>query len=271
MLGAAVGAVLVAGTVVAASSGSRTGDEIRLGSPNLTPLLIVAGMVVAAVAVVILVDLVQGLERGPLPKHGRAVRNILLLVGLVALLLLFAQLLPNNEQARKGLGPPALGPGNEPAAEPDDGGFAIGLAVVAVTTLVVVLALRRRRTGARADRSADHADLAGEVGAVLDDVIARLRGEGDPRQAVITAYARMEDVFARHGLPRRPSEAPLEFLARALEHVSRPDAVASLTDLFERAMFSTEPFDRARQDEAIDALVVVRDDIGRLAAAPGAG
>jgi hypothetical protein len=273
MVAAAAGGLVVAGTVVAASTGSASGDDLRLGNPNLTPVLIVAGVAVGAVAVMILVDLIRGLERGPLPKHGRTIRDLLLLVGLVVLILLFAQLFPEREVSGNPGAAPDLGPGSESAAEPDDGGFAVGLAVVAVTTLVIVVALRRRHPQARrSGPSADSPDLAEEVGEVLDDTIARLRDEADPRQAVIAAYARMEDVFARHGAPRRASEAPLEFLARALEHVSRADAAARLTDLFERAMFSTEPFDRARQDEAIDALVAVRDDVRRPApAAAGPG
>jgi Domain of unknown function (DUF4129) len=107
----------------------------------------------------------------------------------------------------------------------------------------------------------DDRPLASDVADVLDDAIARLRAEPDPRRAIIASYARMEDVFAHHGLPRRPSEAPLEFLVRALEQVTATEPARRLTDLFERAMFSTDVFDRRAQLEAVEALRSVRDDL----------
>ena len=49
---------------------------------------------------------------------------------------------------------------------------------------------------------------------VLDETLDDLRAETDPRRAVIAAYARMERALAAYGLPRRPSEAPDEYLQR---------------------------------------------------------
>ena len=51
---------------------------------------------------------------------------------------------------------------------------------------------------------------------VLDETLDDLRAEADPRRAVIAAYARMERALAAYGLPRRPSEAPDEYLQRIL-------------------------------------------------------
>jgi hypothetical protein len=83
---------------------------------------------------------------------------------------------------------------------------------------------------------------------------------------VIAAYARLEGTLTHHGLPRRPSEAPLEYLARILLELEvRPEAVLDLTELFEQAKFSRRRIDAAMKDEAIDALVAVRDDL-RMAA-----
>jgi hypothetical protein len=79
---------------------------------------------------------------------------------------------------------------------------------------------------------------------------------------VIAAYARLERVLAGHGLPRKPAEAPLEYLGRMLAELSVSDRAArALTDLFERAKFSQHAVGPEMKDEAIDALDTVRDDL----------
>ena len=103
-----------------------------------------------------------------------------------------------------------------------------------------------------------------EVALALDESLDDLRTEPDLRRAIIAAYARMERTLAGAGIPRRASEAPLEYLARALTELnaSRP-AVTRLTDLFEWAKFSHhEPDERMRAD-AVDALEAVRDELRR--------
>ena len=106
------------------------------------------------------------------------------------------------------------------------------------------------------------AELAEQLEAVLTDTLDDLESEADPRAAVIRAYARMETVLAAHGLPRRPSEAPLEYLARVLRELRvRAEAAHALTELFERAKFSQHEIDVAMKLEAIAALATVRDDL----------
>jgi hypothetical protein len=110
--------------------------------------------------------------------------------------------------------------------------------------------------------------LLGSIGAAtalseaLDDSLDDLRAESDARRAVIAAYARMERVLDVHGLPRRRSEAPLEYLARVLRELQvRSAAVLALTELFERAKFSLHRIDAEMKEEAIGALIAVRDDL----------
>jgi Domain of unknown function (DUF4129) len=106
------------------------------------------------------------------------------------------------------------------------------------------------------------ADAASALSAALDDSLDDLRAERDARRAVIAAYARMESTLGRHGLPRRPFEAPLEYLARVLHELRvRSGAVLALTELFERAKFSRHEIDAEMKDEAIGALIAVRDDL----------
>jgi hypothetical protein len=165
-------------------------------------------------------------------------------------------------------------PGQLPPPQPREGAepippaefrwpLAAGVALAGAAVVGGVLLLRRRRAEeleldplAKRERAA--ADLVAVVEGTLDD----LRREADPRRAVIAAYAQMERVLKRHGLPRDPAEAPFEYLGRMLGELRvRPQAALALTELFERARFSDHEIDAAMKDEAIDALVSVRDDL----------
>jgi hypothetical protein len=109
-------------------------------------------------------------------------------------------------------------------------------------------------------RSQDAVSLA------LDESLDDLRTEPDLRRAIIAAYARMERALAAGGLPRSPSEAPLEYLERALGELdTSAESVRRLTDLFEWAKFSQHEPEPEMRDEAIDALVAVRDELRRPA------
>lgn len=101
-----------------------------------------------------------------------------------------------------------------------------------------------------------------EVALALDESLDDLRSEPDVRRAIIAAYARMERTLAGAGIPRRPSEAPLEYMGRALQQLDASSgAVTRLTDLFERAKFSQHDPDESMRGEAIGALVAVRDEL----------
>jgi Domain of unknown function (DUF4129) len=101
-----------------------------------------------------------------------------------------------------------------------------------------------------------------EVALALDESLDDLRNEPDLRRAIIAAYARMERTLAVAGIPRQPWEAPLEYMSRALRQLdASADAVTRLTHLFEWAKFSQHEPDESMRDEAIAALVAVRDEL----------
>ena len=130
--------------------------------------------------------------------------------------------------------------------------------VVGVLLAFGVVAVLRGRPDAIARRR--HAPEA--LAAALDESLDDLRTEPDLRRAIIAAYARMERALAAGGLPRRPAEAPLEYLERALLALdTSAPAVRRLTDLFEWARFSHHEPEPAMRDDAIDALVAVRDEL----------
>jgi Domain of unknown function (DUF4129) len=131
---------------------------------------------------------------------------------------------------------------------------------LALVGLVVGYLLLRR---ARHSRTSREAQTAEELSAALDESLDDLRREQDARRAVIAAYARLERVLSASGLPRRSAEAPLEYLGRVLRDLLRASAssVSRLTDLFERAKFSQHAIGAELKEEAIEALVAVRDEL----------
>ena len=133
-------------------------------------------------------------------------------------------------------------------------------AVLAAAVIVAVVISRRRRAGLATSEEA-LADLKHALGEAIDD----LRLEPDPRRAVVAAYARMEQALSAYGLPRRPAEAPYEYLGRVAKELEAEDSVADLTELFELAKFSEHQVDEAMRGQAIAALSAVRDEV-RIAA-----
>jgi F0F1-type ATP synthase membrane subunit c/vacuolar-type H+-ATPase subunit K len=133
---------------------------------------------------------------------------------------------------------------------------------VALTVGVVGLAaaiVQRRR---RPPRQLDETTVAEDVALTIGDAIDDLEAEPDARRAVIAAYARMEGVLGRHGLRRKPSETPVEYLRRVLLGLtSSRDAVVRLTALLEQAKFSSHAVDGGMKSEAIGALREIREGL----------
>ena len=119
----------------------------------------------------------------------------------------------------------------------------------ALATLAAGAGSARTRAARRRD------DVAEDLAASIADAIDDLEAEPDARRAVIAAYARMEARARRHGLRRRPSETPLEYLRRILLGLtSRATPCAALTGLFEQAKFSRHEIDASMKQDAIGAL-----------------
>lgn len=132
------------------------------------------------------------------------------------------------------------------------------LAALVLLGIFVAAVLRRRALPAAAGTASVEEALA----EVMDDALADIRAEQDARKAIIAAYARMEKLLAGFGRARSPSEAPFEYLARVLVElrVSR-SPVEALTELFERAKFSTHALGGKDKARAISALEAVRDEL----------
>jgi hypothetical protein len=152
--------------------------------------------------------------------------------------------------------PPPSGRDERAAPSPgEDSGlswppFAILAGVAAAGGLVAVMVVRRRERRPLASEPVREGPPVG-----FGELLARLRGDPDPRRVVLAAYAGMEDVLAASGFPRDEWEAPIEYRDRV--ESAWPAAASSttqLTRLFAQAKFSTHLLGPNARPDAIDAL-----------------
>jgi hypothetical protein len=137
--------------------------------------------------------------------------------------------------------------------------IAIFVVLVAGTAVVLYAGRRTKRTPRpwRIGRNQ-------EVSLAIDESIEDLRNDPNLRRAIVAAYARMELALGRAGFPRHPAEAPFEYVERALVSLDTSSAsVRRLTALFESAKFSQHEPELEMRDEAIEALIAVRDELAR--------
>jgi hypothetical protein len=263
----------VAGIAAAASPGRLTSSD---------PAWWLLGMLAVGALTVLLVAAAVLLLRHPKPARDpreRRERAKIPPPTLVIFLVLAAAAFAWAAADLGGVGPPPVQPplpkrpaAARPALHGGTGGanvgpwlaIVLGLLIVAGLAAVWIAQLRARRAVAPAELVPGD-PLAAAVEAALID----LEGETDPRRAVIKAYARTEAVLREHGLPRRPAEAPLEYLDRVLRDLgARAGAVDRLTELFERAAFSQHAVGTDMRDEAVAVFHGLRDELAAETAEP---
>jgi len=113
------------------------------------------------------------------------------------------------------------------------------------------------RTAAEAGLAASLVEMAGD--------------HPDPRRQITTAYRRLLAALSDAGAPRRPQEAPHEYLHRVLGPLGvRPDALHRLTGLYVLAQFSERPITSGHRAAAAAALDASLSDLrGRPVASVG--
>jgi uncharacterized protein DUF4129 len=156
-----------------------------------------------------------------------------------------------------GLPLPGIDPGSAPAVfNWVFGGLALAAGLGALG-LALWLALGDRLT--RADEESGGAAAAEPLEAAVDESLEDLRGESDPRRAIVRCYARFERAAADSGLERMPWLTPTEFMREVLARLSLPRAaVPTLTGLFELARFSHHALGPRERERAVDALHEIR-------------
>lgn len=269
-------ALLVLLAVVALGSrghiaGGGGGETRRINSGPVIEYVLLVLIVLALVEFpLIAIGLIKSKEEPDvLPKRGNWLLRVFATMTLFAVVFLAVAYWRHSHDHASTVGKPPPGGTAPPVKKPRlAGGKPVDfdwLPVIVVFSIAVAGAaiggayyLRTRRRSESLEQRAAEA-----LGAALDESLDDLRRERDARRAVIAAYARMERVLAASGLPRRAAEAPLEYLARVLHDLLRASAgsVSRLTVLFERAKFSTHEIGPDLKEEAIDALVAVREEL----------
>ena len=189
---------------------------------------------------------------------------VLIHTGFVERLHKFEQALAKQQHLRQSHDPGATTPRN--ARNPRLRWDELGLFIVLIAgTAVVLVARHRTKQIPRSWRLGRKQ----EVSLAIDESIDDLRNDPDLRRAIVAAYARMERALGHAGLPRHPAEAPFEYVERALVSLDTSSAsVRRLTALFESAKFSHHEPEPEMRDQAIDALIAVRDELARPVEAP---
>ena len=274
--GGAVLAVLLLLAVVAlaaSAGGPATGGAGRDYVDPLATLLFVLGGVWVA-ALLVASPLMTGLtltggEPKPRRWHGNVLAGVVFFTLILAALAVLRKLRPgggNDDEARAETGRTATTPedaGRVPTIDPASiDWLVVGLVfVAALVGFSILAAVLVRPKG----RSMPELEARKELERMLDETLDDLHRERDPRRAVIAAYARMERSLGTYGLPRRPAEAPLEYLGRVLAELTGSAAAARrLTRLFERAKFSEHSIDARMKEDAIEAVGSVRDELRAL-------
>ncbi|RYB92981.1 DUF4129 domain-containing protein [Nocardioides oleivorans] len=141
------------------------------------------------------------------------------------------------------------------------------LGLLGFLAFVAVRSIRFRR-GEEA-RSAVAFDVLSEPVRVVEEMVAdaeaqdALLRDGEPRNAIVSAWHRFEVQGERAGVPRRASETSSEYAIRVLDLVAADGgSVNRLAELYREARFSDHPITEEHRAIALDALAVIRHGLG---------
>ena len=125
--------------------------------------------------------------------------------------------------------------------------FAIGLALVLFAWFVYT---RRPKPSASGDLQ--------EVAAIARQALIELEPGRNWDESILRAYIRMNEVvFAQRGLVRQPANTPAEFALRMEQMGLPPEAVRSLTNLFEGVRYGGLTSSKVERDLAASALSAI--------------
>jgi len=200
-----------------------------------------------------------------LSSAGRTTAVLMLLVGLFALVAL--PLASRSESTgpaptvdRGAAAGRADDQGTPPADSVELGWLLLPLGV-SLALLLPVAVVVRRRSFARARSEGIEPEPLGEV---VRAGISELESVRDPREAVLRAYARMEEALAELEIVRAPDETASELLSRTARRLSASGEDAGwLTGRFEEARFSTHEITERDRQRALGSLRSIEQDLAR--------
>lgn len=136
----------------------------------------------------------------------------------------------------------------------------VGLLVGAASLALVLWFLYAGRIEADAEPAPAVASHSPEpLLEAVEESLDVLRQDPDHRRAVIRCYRRFERTLDNMGVPREPSETPLEFVRRTLSQFPLPsELVHRLVELFQLARFSEHPVGPRQRDQALESLLSIQ-------------
>ncbi|RZV45660.1 MAG: DUF4129 domain-containing protein [Acidimicrobiales bacterium] len=267
---AAVLAGWLALMVVSAGRGADDTEWVTI--PDLSWLL-AAALGLSALAGLITLIVVRPRMKKALGERKRfRIRNLivtLLILAALALILDGREVLENTTEE----GPteqPELSnldlPENTIARTATDGGD-IATLILLATLATAVLAWSHRRTTAPLSATTEPLEhIEPELASAIDDATRYLLHGSDPREAVMAAYATLEQALAAQNQGRSPAETPTEHMARVLRGVpTLAKPAVQLGRLYELARFSETNITANDKDEAARALDHARRELSALA------
>lgn len=141
------------------------------------------------------------------------------------------------------------------------------LLVAAVIALVISLWNRRPRLRWRNRRTSEAFDVLDDLASlVVADAAAQrnLLAAGEPRNAIVACWLRLEALTADAGFERDPADTSEEFTRRVLTEFSvDSSAVGELAELYRKARFSSHEIGEDERANALAALDVVHSGLRR--------
>lgn len=150
----------------------------------------------------------------------------------------------------------------------------VKIVLVGCIALLVVWAWRNRPrlTWRRRQRGTDGFDVLADIAAsVTADADAQRRAleRGEPRNAIVECWLRLESLIVDAGIMRRESDTSEELVTRVLERASvDASSIIDLSSLYREARFSTHPMGEDARSDAIVALDAVHAALRNRAPAP---
>jgi hypothetical protein len=96
----------------------------------------------------------------------------------------------------------------------------------------------------------------------LDEGLAELDDDGDPRRVVIACWVRLEAAAAAAGTPREPGDTTTDLVGRLLgTHEVSAALLAEFAAVYREARFAPHIVDVAMRDQARQALLRLRDEL----------
>lgn len=253
------------GVVVVVSAGADATGSTWLRVPDLSGLVTIALLALAAIGLVMIVVFRPLAPVALEPRPRRSARPLIVIALVVAALAVAvgSRDLPDPVDQEDPTPAGSTGVPIEDGGDGADDGASptelIALALAAMAAAAVLLWSRDRPAPTPPEstetRRTETSSIATELAPAFVAVVAMMRSIDDSRAAVMAAYAELEDALAAGGRGRHPAETPTEHVTRVLAAIpALGEPALLLGSLYERARFSEYPITTGDHGRAVAAL-----------------